>query len=363
MRGGFCVSGERIAAQSAGAVDYATLSPLAPTPATPRMARDGGGGAARRTTALGLSKSHICTRGPKITIASAGGLMRVAFAGAQMPSLKVEEEGDVSRRGVISSFSAKSRQRLRIELQLLSRRSLPFFCGLTYPNEWVFDPKLWKVHLRRFKMRFCRRWPDAGALWKLEKQKRGAPHFHLFVFGLSDYQKSALITWISDAWFWSVGSGDEKHFQAGTSVERLKSARAMVSYCAPYFSKEDQSWQNGELVGRYWGFIQRDNLPYSSVEEIECDAVQGQFVKRVARRFVRSMNRQRRVRILAKTACLPVDVAAAEMLSGRARVVRKLGVGRTIPKLRLRNLWTMNVFCDGAFWFRRLPDLLALAHA
>jgi hypothetical protein len=62
--------------------------------------------------------------------------------------------------------------------------------------------------LRRYSKGRC------GAIWKLELQDRGAPHFHLLIFGLR-YLPAALL---ARRWYEIVGSGDVNHLSAGTSV-------------------------------------------------------------------------------------------------------------------------------------------------
>jgi hypothetical protein len=118
---------------------------------------------------------------------------------------------------------------------------------LTYPAEFPCDGRLVKRHLTL--MRKWLTYREIGAFWFLEFQRRGAPHFHLFVTGEVDKDE------LSSAWYKIVGSGDEKHLRAGTNVERIRKPHAIAAYAAKYAAKvEQKSVPEGyEEVGRFWG--------------------------------------------------------------------------------------------------------------
>ena len=101
-----------------------------------------------------------------------------------MPGWAEYENEKAPKRGKIKEFSAKSRSRMMALVASLKASSLPQFVTLTYPREWVHDPRMWKVHLDTFRKWLSRSYPSASGIWKLEPQERGAPHFHLLVFGI-----------------------------------------------------------------------------------------------------------------------------------------------------------------------------------
>ena len=139
---------------------------------------------------------------------------------------------------------------------------LPTFGTLTYPGEWPSDPKRWKRDLDAFGKRLRRRHPEASVIWKLEPQKRGAPHFHLLIFNVPRLDK----TWLSAAWYAVVASNDVRHLRAGTRIESIRSWRGVMSYASKYTAKViDELPEGWEAVGRMWGVIGRDNLPISVV--------------------------------------------------------------------------------------------------
>jgi hypothetical protein len=242
----------------------------------------------------------------------------------------------------------------------------PLFCTLTYPNEWFFDPELWKTHLDNFAKRLLRRYPNGGAIWKLEMQQRGAPHFHPFVFGIEDSEPALeeFREWLSQAWFEIVGSNDLKHLLAGTGVERLRTMGGAIRYVSGYASKEDQTWQGGENVGRYWGVIAEAKIPWGEPEKIKLSVEQSKLVRRTLRRYILALNREHRIRFIGKQIRLSAeDVRGCGWFEGKreffTKHIRRCG-GKTLPKLRLRNTDNLNVFLDADFWAEKLPKLLSL---
>jgi hypothetical protein len=165
------------------------------------------------------------------------------------------------RRGSVKGFSAASRKRCLRLMACIDRyllKWLPIFMTLTYHHNIPADPKEWKLQLASFCKRLERRWPDASIVWKLEPQRRGAPHFHLLVFGVETIPHE----WVAQAWNEIVEPGNELHLQAGTQVKRAQSWNGVMSYAAKYIGKEHEGFseQYGS-VGRFWGVRRGDLLP------------------------------------------------------------------------------------------------------
>lgn len=167
-------------------------------------------------------------------------------------------------RSVVTDFSRASRRRLLHTLGRVRRDHLPVFVTLTYPGSWPASPVEWKRHLDIFAKRLRRAWPGSAFVWKLEPQRRGAPHFHLLLWG-ADY--SQLRGWLPGVWYEVVASGDARHLRAGTRVEFIRSWRGVCSYASKYMGKpvmvsDDSSWVH---PGRWWGVVNRDSVPWSAV--------------------------------------------------------------------------------------------------
>jgi hypothetical protein len=231
-----------------------------PLPLVPAIA-DGGPASEARASAAGLvgrsaldrcsglSLAHICTQ-PSREFYAGGRLARLRHPNPGAPGYR----GD---RGICSGFSHASRIRCMQKLAMPNHRDmehLPVLITLTYPGDWSAfgDDRQWKAHLRAFRERLQRKYGKLGVCWKLEFQKRGAPHFHLLCyFGSAVGLSRKLRTWVSRAWYEVVGSGQPDHLVVGTNVRPIHSVRQVASYVSKYVAKlvDDVPMS----VGRWWG--------------------------------------------------------------------------------------------------------------
>jgi hypothetical protein len=191
----------------------------------------------------------------------------------------------VPKRGTVKTFSAASRRRFMRIMARTCKVIMPIFVTLTYPGEFSNDPKEWKRHLKNFFARLARKFPGAAGVWKLEPQKRGAPHYHLLIWGVS---YADLRFWVPRAWYEVVDSGDQRHLSAGTRVEKLRSRRGVMAYASKYLGKIDKAacgdgiWR---AAGRYWGIFQRENVPWGEMVTIPCTEKEAVQAIRYLRRF------------------------------------------------------------------------------
>lgn len=273
-----------------------------PRACPPGAASVSGAPGAARVGSLGLSNAHIsplaleshssgsfCSLPPARLVYAKGGSV------ARLKGPKLSATSARGKRGTITLFSRASQQRLRVLLASINRdkaQYLPLLLTLTYPSEWSPAPTDWKRDLDTFSKRLAREYPAAAAVWVLEFQKRGAPHFHLLVFGVAriDYR------WLGRAWYEIVGSGDEKHLRAGTRVEQARKWNALQAYVSKYVSKnESKDLPVPDGVGRWWGVLGRSNLE-QLVEWVETVVPLATFwqLRRVFRSWVRKKCRRRR---------------------------------------------------------------------
>ena len=209
----------------------------------------------------------------------------------------------IQPRGQISQFSPRSRVRFLKFLHSL-RSSPTHFITLTYPSEFSPDSREWKRDLDALAKRISRRFPRAWLAWKLEPQKRGAPHYHLIGdMGQSfqnEKQKEVYVLflreWFACAWFEIVGSGDEKHLRAGTQVDIVagNERTRLRKYVSKYVGKtveENQSQIPGwALPGRFWGVIGRKNLPEVEVLFTDLTVSEQYVLRRIMRKWVKKIS-------------------------------------------------------------------------
>lgn len=205
---------------------------------------------------------------------------------------------NIAVRKRITKFSDKSRinlQEMAYDMSVLYKSEL--MLTLTYPAEWQSvttpkkectcgagqgssdvgacicpDPlpsgKFVKHHLSLFRKRLIRYFKKQGseisALWFLEFQKRGAPHFHMILWSsdglsLTKYDLEPMRDWVRYAWAEIVDHKNpierKKHENAGTRVEFMK--KPTFGYASKYASKMEQKNVPPEFrdVGRFWGLF------------------------------------------------------------------------------------------------------------
>lgn len=205
-----------------------------------------------------------------------------------------------SKRGIIRGFSTRSRRRLLQRIAQINRNdrrvARPLFVTLTYPAAFP-TMRASKRDLDVFGKRIRRKYPQASYFWRLEPQRRGAPHYHLIVFGVDFIPK----TWLSRAWFEVVGTKDPVHLKAGTQVKRIRSWRGVWSYASKYLAKvegEVVNEETGEVLGdewgRHWGIVGAENLPIE-IQEIFLMEDDWYKVRRLLVRYLHS--KRRRIRL------------------------------------------------------------------
>ena len=214
----------------------------------------------------------------------------------------------VPKRAKISDWSAKSRANMvwtfgAVDYGPLVERvaegESPALVTLTLPGDWLAvapDGEAFKNMVKRFRSRFLYSWgEDVSGIWKLEFQRRGAPHLHILMVPPSgvDLRRGLEFTeWLSRTWTAcvdpsaEVDNGDHvsegrcscsercRHLAAGTGVDFEETLRyADTKRIAVYFSKHgtfaDKEYQNvvpeewrepGKGPGRFWGVWKLDVL-------------------------------------------------------------------------------------------------------
>lgn len=212
-------------------------------------------------------------------------------------------------RGGIKGFSKQSRRRL-LELIACVRRDadLPCFVTLTYPDQFPSVDRA-KRDLKIFEQRLQRKFINIGYIWKLEPQKRGAPHYHMLIWGVD---QSDLFMWVVQNWYEIAGNGDLNHykFHAGAlpgsekCVNKVRSFRGVWSYASKYIGKtfEVAEWGK-QWVGRFWGVGGRNNIPLGINRILQVTQKQAIQFMRYQRRFMH-MRTKRNLNSL-KTFCNP----------------------------------------------------------
>lgn len=182
------------------------------------------------------------------------------------------------------------------------------FLTLTYPAEFP-DCNTARRHRRAFEKRLRRRYGDCVALvWRLELQKRGAPHFHILVWGVPFLPIADIRA------MWAAVIGYEGPERLQIQIERMRSWRGVMAYASKYIAKVTRSAPGaggapvgarggtgeepaagaggqldsisylaagGDTSGRVWGIVNGDRLPWGRLEFFQ--ATGGEWFHRVKR--------------------------------------------------------------------------------
>ncbi len=251
---------------------------------------------------LDLTTAHIPARGGKVC--KRGYAMYASEGGSVAKLQGVGRGGPGGARGIrgnVGGFSKGSRKRCLQTLGSIDKTGSapPLFVGLTYPGDhWPDDPAQWAQDLENFYARLCRHrsWANIAIIWRKEPQKRGAPHFHLFIFGL----EFLAWQWVGATWA-DITGGNPK---TCSDVEKLRSWRGAMFYASKYMAKVADDDAGGFTtatgtplteVGRHWGVMGRKHLP---VAWRRYALALGQFhwLRRQIARYMRSKGRNHRTR-------------------------------------------------------------------
>lgn len=196
-------------------------------------------------------------------------------------------------RGKITTFSKKSRKRLlelgaRLDMAGAALGKPIIFMTITYAQKWP-EPEQVSRNFRALLERLRRFAPQSSAIWRIEYQKRGAPHFHLICFGLPYLDKALLAAWwgeIIGREFWDYSQGEQNPRVPFTRIEAIKSGRRAMFYLSKYVAKMpepaptafcEDAVQGGNAVasgfinvpylhaGRWWGIFNESFLPFAKL--------------------------------------------------------------------------------------------------
>lgn len=201
---------------------------------------------------------------------------------------------DRKKRGTITTFSVQTRQRLR---SALLTKSIPdaYRVGVTYTVPWKgenFEPLMdeFREIMHRFRFCFCRDYPNSGFIYRVELQKRGAPHLHALTYisrldlasicgaglpaAMDETRRAAAVFEVFVGMLWVSCVKDLHHGSftrfskpgVGVKAEPLKNDAAMMRYICDHTSKRKQA-QLG-YKGKQWGIIGGKNFVTLAAENL-----------------------------------------------------------------------------------------------
>jgi hypothetical protein len=174
-------------------------------------------------------------------------------------------------RSRITNFTNDSRRRMEIRFRESEwpQHRLLVFITLTWPRHFSAEPRDWKAALRAWRAAYERQWGPLTAIWALEFQRRGAPHFHLACAGPRGVSIEELRRWSAETWYRIAGHGDERHLHQHQKEGHCKRARTpneLLGYLAKEIGKRGQkelpAWLTNKGAGRWWGVWRLVNVAF-----------------------------------------------------------------------------------------------------
>lgn len=259
------------------------------------------------------------------------------------------------QRGTIGHYNAAMKKRAIDKLNSVNQgKAQPriIFCTLTPPRVHP-TPRQAKVLLDTWRKRFERAYGPHGAFWKLEPQKRGAPHFHLMIWMAASTDPDLLSAWVAVNWAELLTEDPEERrkmiaFHTGKArgsqpcCQVIRTHEGANMYCSKYLCKLqdlDPSW---DMPGRWWGTWHEELLHITpTVQEITKAA--GYKVRRQLRRLRQSKRPIKDYRIVSQDKIwLELELVRQKDRCGQVYheevpVVKGPGLVPLRPKLKFRD--------------------------
>lgn len=187
-------------------------------------------------------------------------------------------------RGDVTGWSAESRRRMVKTLEALpwDRLGRLAWIGLTYPAEYPEDGRIVKRQFDNWLNRWRRAFGQPVGAWKIEYQRRGAPHYHVLLTWPEGRSVEDLRQWVGATWYEVCGRISVDHLKAGTKCDVWRMEDSPAAYFAGYGQKASKEYQQAPrpgyvAPGRFWGLV--GIRPQWS--ELAISADQFQQVKRI----------------------------------------------------------------------------------
>lgn len=159
---------------------------------------------------------------------------------------------------------------------------------LTYGKEYEENWKAWKANLKEWRRRVERRFGVQRAIWRIELQRRGAPHFHILYLDFPFIPVGDL----QSLWYDILHTPQEKRYGNSLDMRAVRgngSQQRIMAYISKYIGKvEDyEDWEVKPKIGRIWGYWNLEEEPVLECEldTWECEEIARQVMSMWAKNY------------------------------------------------------------------------------
>ncbi len=235
---------------------------------------------------------------------------RCDFPGIQSSNPKLIHSPPPRRvpRGKIETLSGSSRRNLKLTLHTITFEALAYTMALTLPG--CTDGISGAFAKRRFII-LCNRMTASripsimliGMMWKQELQKRGEVHFHLVLYGVTEESRRPVQRWIAEQWnelicasssaedranhlWWHLRDGTTRSGRYDPKADNMQEIRDFAGYFAKYLGKDEKAQvARDPIPGRWWGKVNKQNIPWAEMKELELPPRMRIHCQRIARKI------------------------------------------------------------------------------
>lgn len=161
-------------------------------------------------------------------------------------------------RDMVKAFSHASSTRMKLLLSKIDmqyyRTRLFFTC--TFHNVYPLDKEGLNRYLQALLKRIEYHLPSASIIWRIELQKREAPHFHFLIFfpgKLNAISKIKIASQLKNHWGILTKKINYFSYSTASDVREMNSNNKLFIYLAKYSSKQSDK-EIPKLYGRLWGY-------------------------------------------------------------------------------------------------------------
>lgn len=197
------------------------------------------------------------------------------------------QEADKDRRGNVTIFSRKSMQRLA---WVYSQGPWVSMLTLTYHTDfpdWKKSKKQLDLILHQM------RYNNIKYLWVVEFQKRGFPHYHIWMdkfFEHGEWKKYSQL-WLKLTKEYN-GTEEAKKFHMNERCYTKWDVRFDLNYAVKYAQKQNQKWlpKGIENYGRWWGSSRNIIIPErEDISDFHFETEEDEFKSQELTRFRRNV--------------------------------------------------------------------------